>query len=64
MPFVMEAVRLIRRALDGKVPLIGFAGAPFTLLTYAVEGQTGKQFAETKKLLYTAPRRRMCCCRS
>ncbi|HEY2746613.1 MAG TPA: uroporphyrinogen decarboxylase [Polyangia bacterium] len=55
MPFVMEAVRLIRRALDGKVPLIGFAGAPFTMLTYAVEGQTGKQFAETKKLLYTAP---------
>ena len=55
MPFVMEAVKLIRRALDGKVPLIGFAGAPFTMLTYAVEGQTGKQFAETKKLLYTAP---------
>jgi uroporphyrinogen decarboxylase len=55
MPFVMDAVRLIRRALDGKVPLIGFAGAPFTMLTYAVEGQTGKQFAETKKLLYTAP---------
>jgi uroporphyrinogen decarboxylase len=55
MPFVMEAVRLIRGALDGKVPLIGFAGAPFTLLTYVVEGQTGKQFAETKRLLYTAP---------
>ena len=51
----MDAVRLIRRALDGKVPLIGFAGAPFTMLTYVVEGQTGKQFAETKKLLYTAP---------
>jgi uroporphyrinogen decarboxylase len=54
-PYVLEAIRLIRRALDGKVPLIGFAGAPFTLLTYAVEGQTGKQFAETKRLLYTAP---------
>jgi uroporphyrinogen decarboxylase len=53
--YVMDAVRLIRRELDGRVPLIGFAGAPFTLLTYAVEGQTGKQFAETKKLLYTAP---------
>jgi uroporphyrinogen decarboxylase len=53
--YVMEAVRLIRRALDGKVPLIGFAGAPFTLLTYAVEGQTGKQFAETKRLMYSAP---------
>ena len=55
MPYVMEAVRLIRRALDGKVPLIGFAGAPFTLLTYVVEGQTGKQFLETKRLLFTAP---------
>jgi uroporphyrinogen decarboxylase len=54
-PFVMEAVRLIRRALDGRVPLIGFAGAPFTLLTYVVEGQTGKQFTETKRLLFTAP---------
>src|SRR5438105_97932 len=40
--YVMEAVRLARRALDGRVPLIGFAGAPFTLLTYCVEGQTGK----------------------
>ena len=56
MPYVMEAVRVIRRALDGKVPLIGFAGAPFTLMTYVVEGQTGKQFTETKKLMFTAPR--------
>jgi uroporphyrinogen decarboxylase len=53
--YVMEAVKLIRRELSGRVPLIGFAGAPFTLLTYAVEGQTGKQFVETKRLLYTAP---------
>ncbi len=55
MPYVMEALRLIRRALDGKVPLIGFSGAPFTLLTYAVEGKTGKQFTDTKKLLFAAP---------
>jgi uroporphyrinogen decarboxylase len=54
MPYVLEAVRLIRRAVDGKVPLIGFSGAPFTLLTYAVEGQTGKQFAATKQLLFGA----------
>jgi uroporphyrinogen decarboxylase len=53
--YVLDAIRLVRRALDGKVPLIGFAGAPFTLLTYCVEGQTGKQFADTKKLLFTAP---------
>jgi uroporphyrinogen decarboxylase len=56
LPYVLETIKLVRRALDGKVPLIGFAGAPFTLLTYCVEGQTGKQFAETKKLLYTAPK--------
>lgn len=55
-PFVMDAIRLIRRALDGRVPLIGFAGAPFTMLTYVVEGQTGKQFAETKKLLFGNPK--------
>jgi uroporphyrinogen decarboxylase len=54
-PYVLDAVRLIRRELSGRVPLIGFAGAPFTLLTYVVEGQTGKQFAETKRLLFTAP---------
>ena len=54
-PFVMSAVRMIRSELAGRVPLIGFAGAPFTMLTYVVEGQTGKQFAETKRLLFTAP---------
>ena len=53
--FVLDAIRLIRRELDGKVPLLGFAGAPFTLLTYVVEGQTGKQFIETKRLLFGAP---------
>jgi uroporphyrinogen decarboxylase len=53
--YVLDAVRLIRRSLDGKVPLIGFAGAPFTLLSYVVEGQTGKQFTETKRLMFTAP---------
>jgi uroporphyrinogen decarboxylase len=54
-PYVTAAIRLIRQSLDGRVPLIGFAGAPFTMLTYVVEGKTGKQFAETKRLLFTAP---------
>jgi uroporphyrinogen decarboxylase len=54
-PYVMEAIKVIRRALDGKVPLIGFAGAPFTMMTYAVEGKTSKQFLETKRLLFGAP---------
>jgi uroporphyrinogen decarboxylase len=53
--FVFDAIRLLRRELAGRVPLIGFAGAPFTMLTYAVEGQTGKQFVATKKLLFAAP---------
>ena len=53
--FVMEAVRLCRQGLGGRVPLIGFAGAPFTLLTYAVEGQTGKQFERSKRLLFERP---------
>jgi uroporphyrinogen decarboxylase len=55
LPYVLETIKLVRRALDGKVPLIGFGGAPFTLFTYCVEGQTGKQFTETKKLMFTAP---------
>ena len=53
--YVMAAIRLIRRELDGKVPLIGFSGAPFTLMTYVVEGKTGKQFQETKRLMFSAP---------
>lgn len=52
--FVCEAIRLLRDSLGG-VPLIGFAGAPFTAATYAIEGKTGKQFVETKKLFYQQP---------
>lgn len=53
--FVPEAVRLCRRHLPAHVPLIGFAGAPFTLLSYAVEGHTSKQFTHCKRLLFAAP---------
>jgi len=53
--FVMEALRLTRKALNGRVPLIGFAGAPYTLLSYMVEGKGSRNFEETKKLLYTRP---------
>ena len=52
-PFVLEAVGLIRRELDGKVPLIGFAGAPFTVATYLVEGGGSKSFAAIKTLLFS-----------
>ena len=52
---VLEAVRLVKRALDGRVPLIGFAGAPFTLASYAIEGGHSNTFAKTKALMYCAP---------
>jgi uroporphyrinogen decarboxylase len=53
--YVLEAVRQISRALDGRVPLIGFAGAPFTLASYAIEGGHSSSFAHTKALMYGAP---------
>src|SRR5580704_1587056 len=56
LPFVMESVRVIKRALAGRVPLIGFAGAPLTMLTYAVEGGGSKDYAHTKRLLYGSPK--------
>jgi uroporphyrinogen decarboxylase len=54
--YVMDAVRLIRRELDGRVPLIGFAGSPWTVATYVVEGGSSKAFARIKALLYGEPR--------
>jgi len=53
--YVMDAVRLIRRELDGKVPLIGFAGSPWTLATYMVEGGGSKEFATIKRMLFDQP---------
>jgi uroporphyrinogen decarboxylase len=53
--YVMDAVRLIRRELKGRVPLIGFAGSPWTVGTYMVEGGGSKNFAHIKGMLYGAP---------
>ncbi len=53
--YVMDAVRLIRRELDGRVPLIGFAGSPWTIVTYMVEGQGGTSFSIVKKMLFDRP---------
>lgn len=55
LKYVMNAVRSIRRALAGRVPLIGFAGSPWTLATYMVEGSGSKEFARIKGMLYDAP---------
>jgi uroporphyrinogen decarboxylase len=52
--FVMESIQMLRREL-GDTPLIGFAGAPFTVATYAIEGKTAKNFSETKKFFYREP---------
>ena len=53
--YVMDAVRTIRAALHGSVPLIGFAGSPWTLATYMVEGGGGHEFQRVKKLAYDEP---------
>jgi uroporphyrinogen decarboxylase len=55
LAFVFEAVRKTCAALDGKVPLIGFAGAPFTLASYLVEGGSSRNYLRTKKLIYSNP---------
>ncbi|MGO8998515.1 MAG: uroporphyrinogen decarboxylase [Polyangiaceae bacterium] len=53
--YVLEAIRTIKRELAGRVPLIGFAGGPFTLASYLVEGGKSAHFAKTKALMYTEP---------
>ena len=55
LAYVLEAIRQAKSALQDRVPLIGFAGAPFTILAYMVEGHGSKTFSEAKKLLYTSP---------
>jgi uroporphyrinogen decarboxylase len=55
LSFVFEAVRRCRAALNGKVPLIGFAGAPFTLASYIIEGGGSRNYLKTKKLIYSDP---------
>ncbi len=53
--YVLDAVALTRRELDGRRPLIGFAGSPWTLATYMVEGQSSREFAKIKRLAYESP---------
>lgn len=55
-PAVLETIRLVRRELAGRgVPLIGFAGAPFTVASYAIEGGSSRHYLNTKKMIYGAP---------
>ena len=55
LSYVTDAVTMIRRELNGRVPLIGFSGSPWTLATYMVEGQSSRDFARAKTMLYTQP---------
>ena len=54
--YVMDAISLTRKELDGKVPLIGFSGSPWTLATYMIEGGSSRTFSRAKKLIYQDPR--------
>ncbi len=55
VPFLLETIRLVRRELRADQALIGFAGAPFTLASYLIEGQPSRDFLKTKSLMYSAP---------
>jgi uroporphyrinogen decarboxylase len=55
LAFTLEAIRMVCRELDGKVPLIGFAGAPFTLASYLIEGSGSRHYVQTKQLMYHQP---------
>lgn len=54
-PYVMEAIRMIRKELAGRVPLIGFSGAPFTIASYIVEGGGSREYKNCKTLMWQAP---------
>ena len=55
LAYVMDTIRLLRPQLEGRVPLIGFSGAPFTLATYMIEGGSSKNFIHTKTMMYQEP---------
>lgn len=55
LEYVLEAIRLTKKELNGRVPLIGFAGAPWTIFSYMIEGKGSKTFSDAKKVLYTHP---------
>lgn len=56
LQYVTDAIKLVKKELNGKVPLIGFAGAPWTIFAYMIEGSGSKTFSQAKKMLYTNPK--------
>jgi len=55
MPYLMESIKTVKRELNGKVPLIGFSGAPFTLASYIIEGGGSRNYENTKMMMYKEP---------
>ena len=55
LDYVLEAIKITKKELDGRVPLIGFAGAPWTIFSYMIEGAGSKTFSKARKLLYSDP---------
>src|SRR2546422_7038048 len=55
VPFVTDAIKLAIQKLDGRAPLIGFSGAPFTLASYLIEGSPSRDFKKTKRMMYSEP---------
>ena len=55
VPYVLDSVGAVKQALDERVPLIGFSGAPFTLASYLIEGSPSRDFAKTKTMMYSQP---------
>lgn len=53
--YVLDAIDIVKKELNGRVPLIGFAGAPFTIFCYMVEGHGSKTFSKAKKMMYSEP---------
>ena len=56
VPFVMETIKMLRRELEGRVPLIGFSGAPFTLASYMIEGGGSRSYEHAKTMMFAEPR--------
>jgi len=55
VPYLLDALSMVRRELDGKIPLIGFGGAPFTLAAYMIEGKGSRDYRQTKTFMFTRP---------
>ena len=55
LSYVIEAIKIVKKQLNGQVPLIGFAGAPWTIFSYMVEGSGSKTFSKARAMLYTQP---------